>query len=254
MLRNYLSIIWVRGLGALKADAEDSYLGTLWWILEPILLTLVFYLAFSSGLRGGDKGASFVFFLMCGLFPFKWTASIINNSANAISDNKGILGQFYLPKWIFPTAVSLTLTLRFMIVLPLLIATILIGGYLPTTLWIDLFPIVATQLILNLGLSYFTSSLVPIIPDLSNVIPISITCLLFTGGIFFDISERPAIVQEILYLNPLTGIIECYRDTLLSSDTVNTGRLIYPLTLGISLASAGLFLLKRLDRFYPRVL
>ncbi|WP_299593129.1 ABC transporter permease [uncultured Microbulbifer sp.] len=254
MFKHYLSIIWVRGLGALKADSEDTYLGTFWWVLEPLLLTAVFYLAFSTGLRGGDKGTSFVLFLMCGLFPFKWTASTINNSASAISNNKGILSQFYLPKWIFPTATNLTLTLRFFIVLPLLAFSVLLIGAPEDIHWLDIAPVVATQLILNLGLSYATAAVIPIIPDFSNIIPISITCLLFTGGIFFDIQERPENIQQILYLNPLTGIIECYRTSLLLGRETNLSALTYPFAFGLSLAAFGLITLKYFDRFYPRVM
>ncbi|MBY6189170.1 ABC transporter permease [Microbulbifer agarilyticus] len=254
MLRNALSIIWVRGIGALKADSENSYLGTLWWVLEPLLLTALFYVAFSTGIRGNGSGSTFVYFLICGILPFKWSSSAITGSSTSINSNLGILSQFYLPKWIFPTAVNLSMFIRFMLVLPLIMAFLSFGGYAPGAAWIHLPLIVLCQLVLTLGLSYLTASLVPLIPDLKHLVSLSMTAVLFTAGIFFDIDTRPEHTQEILRLNPFASIIDAYRTVLLDNQPLSFAELLYPLLFGGIATLIGAAKLYLLDRYYLRVM
>ncbi|WP_226661986.1 ABC transporter permease [Microbulbifer aggregans] len=254
MFKNYLSIIWIRGIGALKADAENSYLGSLWWVLEPILLTALFYVAFATGLKGGGKGSDFVYFLICALIPFKWTSSSITGSSSSITSNKGILGQFYLPKWIFPTAVNFSMLLRFLFVLPILCIFVAMGGYEPQVVWFFVLPILICQLFINLGFSYLTAAMVPLIPDLKHLVSLGMTAILFTSGIFFDINSRPESVQELLRLNPFVTIFDSYRAVLLRGEFLELHTLLYPCLFAVFAYTIGAITLRRFDRYYPRTL
>ncbi|WP_444919292.1 ABC transporter permease [Microbulbifer sp. JMSA003] len=233
---------------------ENTYLGTIWWVIEPLLLTGLLYLAFSSGFRGNQAGAEFLAFLLCGMLPFKWFASCVSNSAESIVNNKGILGQFYLPKWIFPCSINLSMLLRFLCILPILIAALWLLGFSPTMSWFGLAPIILSQLIINLGLSLLAAAVVPLVPDLRHLIPLCITGVLFTSGIFFDISSRPAELQELLLLNPFSEIFDNYRKVLLENQIPTINDLLYPLCVGVLSLCSALALIKALDRTYPRVL
>ncbi|WP_445361574.1 ABC transporter permease [Microbulbifer sp. EKSA005] len=253
MLKNHLNIVWLRGVNALKADMENTYLGTIWWVMEPLLLTGLLYFAFSSGFRG-NTGANFLVFLLCGMLPFKWFASCISNSSESIVNNKGILGQFYLPKWIFPCSINLSMFLRFMCVLPILLGTVWLSGFPPSSAWVGLAPVIFSQVILNLGLSLLAAATTPLIPDLRHLVPLCVTGVLFTSGIFFDISSRPPEVQELLLLNPFAGVFNNYRMVLLENQIPTLGDLTYPLIVGVLSLCLALALIKALDRTYPRVL
>lgn len=253
MNRSYLELIWLRGTGALKADAQQSYLGMIWWILEPLLLSALFYLAFSTGLRG-TEGGNFAFFLLCGMLPFKWTAACLTGSSNALIANKGLFGQMYLPKWIFPATVNLSMALRFMIVVALLVGIMIYGGYGPQWSWLSLVYVVLCQLVFNLGIGYLAAALVPLIPDLIHVVPLLVMALMFTSGIFFDIADRPPEIQEILHLNPFVEILDSYRAVLMHGEVLSPFDTLYAWSFGIGCLLLGYFLLKKLDRYYPRAL
>ncbi|WP_444933549.1 ABC transporter permease [Microbulbifer sp. JTAC008] len=254
MLKNYLSIIWIRGLSALKADSENSYLGSLWWVLEPILLTGLFYIAFSMGLRNGGSGSSFIYFLICALIPFKWTSSSINGGATSISSNKGILNQFYLPKWIFPATINLSMLLRFLVVLPLLCLFLAFQGFEPSLHWLSLVQIVMCQFFINLGLSFIAAAIVPLIPDTKHLISLGMTAILFTSGIFFDVNSRSQAAQDILYLNPFVEIFDSYRAILLRGEVITSSDLFYPYAFSLISITLGFIILQRFDRYYPRTL
>lgn len=253
MNRTYLELIWLRGIGALKADAQQSYLGMIWWVLEPLLLSALFYLAFASGLRGSG-GAEFAFFLLSGMLPFKWTAACLTGSSNSLIANKGLFGQMYLPKWIFPATVNLSMALRFAIVLLLLFALMSYGGYGPEWSWLSIINVVFCHLIFNLGISYLSAAIVPLIPDLTHVVPLVVMALMFTSGIFFDIADRPPAIQEILRLNPFVEILDGYRAVLMEGQVVSLFTPTYAWGFGLGCLLAGSLLLKKFDRYYPRAL
>ncbi|WP_445357340.1 ABC transporter permease [Microbulbifer sp. ANSA002] len=233
---------------------ENTYLGTIWWVMEPLLLTALLYFAFSSGFRDNQTGSGFLIFLLCGMLPFKWFASCISNSAESIINNKGILGQFYLPKWIFPCSINLSIFLRFICILPILLGAVWLSGFPPKSAWLVLIPVIFSQLIVNLGLSLLAAATVPLIPDLRHLIPLCVTGVLFTSGIFFDISSRPQETQDLLLLNPYAEIFNSYRTILLEGQVPAIKELLYPFTVGISSLCFSLVLIKVLDRTYPRVL
>ncbi|XZZ68695.1 ABC transporter permease [Microbulbifer sp. PAAF003] len=222
--------------------------------MEPLLLTGLLYLAFSSGFRGSQTGTNFLIFLLCGMLPFKWFASCLSTSAESITNNKGILGQFYLPKWIFPCSVNLSMLFRFMCTLPVLLGALWLSGFSPSTAWLGIIPIIFTQIIINLGLSLLAAATIPLIPDLRNLVPLCVTGVLFTSGIFFDINSRPPEIQELLLINPFAGIFDNYREVLLENKLPTFKSLTYPFTVGISSLLFALGLIKALDRTYPRVL
>ena len=252
-IKKYSQIIWLRGCGALKADAKKSYLGSLWWILDPILISTLMFLAFSSGLKDSESGNLFIF-IITGMLPLKWTTSCISSSSSSLTRNKGIIGQVYLPKWIFPTCDLLTQSIRFLVAIPILLVTIAIFNDEGLAFNHTFLTLVLIHLSLNTGLSYCLASITPLIPDTSNLVPIITMGLMFTSGIFFRIDEKSFELQQILEINPFIPIIEGYRSTLLLEKTLQLNDFAYPIGFAMASAFIGFAILKFFDRTYPRYL
>ena len=75
-IKRYLEIIYYKTYADLRSEASRSYLGFVWWILEPVLYMSVFYLVFS--VIRGQKDEDFILFLLVGLVSWKWFASNTN--------------------------------------------------------------------------------------------------------------------------------------------------------------------------------
>ena len=93
---NYLELITVKAWADLKSEASRAYIGFLWWFIEPVLYMGSFYLLFGLGLKMG--GDNFMYFLLCGLLPWKWFSSSLSNGSLSIIANAGLINQTYLPK------------------------------------------------------------------------------------------------------------------------------------------------------------
>jgi len=227
-------------------------MGILWWVVEPIVYMLTFYLVFSVGLRMGGEG--FVPFLLCGLVAWKWFASTVQVGANAIGEARGLMNQVYFHKRLLIGMLLTANLLKASVVFLILFLALAAMGYEPTMTWLA-FPLCALiQLILMCGLVSIFASIVPFVPDLRLLIDNGITIMFFASGIFFDISERAPDVQNLLYLNPMAVLITEYRAILMQDQWPNGPALAWVTLLGLALCGVGYALLNRNDRTFPKVI
>jgi len=134
MLRNFELIVY-KSYADLKAEAERSYLGFVWWLLEPVLYLGAFYVLFVLVLqRGGDR--DFVPFFLCGTVVWKWFDSAIRGGSHAIAANNGLFQQVYVPKYIFPVISLLGSTARFLVVFFVFLLFLLVYGKSPAATWL----------------------------------------------------------------------------------------------------------------------
>lgn len=252
MRQHYLELIWYKALAELRAEAARSFLGFLWWIVEPVLYMAAFYVVF--GLIFERGGADFVPFLLCGLVAWKWFASTVTSAANAIPANGGLMQQVYLPKHIFPTIVLLVNTVKFLVVMGLLLVFLMSYGHTPSYAWLGLPALVLVQCLFIAAVAGLVSSIVPFVPDFKLLLDNVMMLLFFVSGVFFDIGSVPGYLQFLLNLNPMAGIIDGYRTILMQGLWPNGLYLASVLVvslLGITLAGR---ILARYDRIYPKVL
>lgn len=250
--KHYLLLILQKSISDLIAEARQGYLGILWWIIEPVLYLLVFYFIFVAVFERGGKDA--VTFILIGLVVWKWFGSSIPKCSHSISANIGLIRQIYIPKFVFPSMAILTATFKFFIVMFLLLVFLVVLGYGPKITWLAVPVLIVIQFLFTLGIGVVLAAIVPFLPDLRVVIDNALLLLFFLSGVFFDFSSVSPDIKTILHINPLLGLIESYRTTLVSG--------LWPdwqLLGGIFIASLicmalGVYLLRRYDRVYPKII
>ncbi len=250
-LRQCFELVEYRALAELRRGASGLYLGMFWWVLEPLLYMAVFYVVFGMGLKKG--GVDFVFYLLCGLIPWKWLDSTVRTASGVILSSVGLMRQVYFPKWLLPAYIVVANTYKFFIVLFLLVVSLLALGFYPTGSWIFLPLLVAVQFLLVLGMSLAAAAIVPLVPDLKYAIQYGMTMLFFLSGVFFDISDLAEPVRSWLLWVPTVQMIEAYRDLLLHDQILNEVAVSRILFSAAAFGGVGVFLLAYFDRYYPRI-
>lgn len=250
-MHHYVELVWYKACADLRAEAARAYLGALWWVLEPLLYMMAFYLVFGVLLQRG--GAGFVSFLLCGLVVWRWFGNSVTRGTGAITANTGLMSQVYLPKYLFPVIVIITNTVKFLIVFSLLLSYfVLIDGRMAAS-WLTLPALLVIQLLLNAAFASIVAAVVPFVPDLKIAISNGLTLMFFLSGVFYDIGTFPEDIQFYFHLNPMAILIENYRLVLLHGEFphwLDLGGVALASGLGIWLAS---YLLIRYDRHYPRI-
>ena len=248
---SYLQLIWYKGMADLHAEAARAYVGFIWWVLEPLLYMMAFFVAFGLGARGG--GPAVALSLLCGLVPWKWFASSIQNGSDIIQANSGLIMQVYLPKYVLPGMVMVTNGIKFLIILSLLVLGVAMthGAALS---WLALPVVVAVEMLLALALSSLAAAIVPLLPDLDLVITNGLIVMMFLSGIFRDVSTLPPRLAHMLALNPMVHVIHAFRTILLDKQWPDWMALAGVAAFALVVYALALALLRRYDRVYPKLL
>lgn len=248
----YPELIWHKALAELRVEATRAYIGLLWWVVEPVLYMTAFYIAFGSGIRGGGTNA--MLFLLIGLVPWKWFASSVQNSSSSLQANSGLIQQVYFPKFILPFTVVVANTIKFSIVLCILLSLCVILGKGPVIYWFALPVIVFVQFLLISASGSLCAAIVPIIPDLKLIVDNGLIVLMFVSGLFFDVHKLPPVKARLLGFNPLVPLMESYRDVITNGVWPDWGALAYLVLVSLVVYAIAMVILRKYDRHYAKLM
>jgi lipopolysaccharide transport system permease protein len=251
MNHRYIELIIYRALADFRSEVSRMYLGIIWWVLEPLLYVLVFYVVFGIGLR--QASATYVPWLICGLIVWKWLDSSARTAAGTIAQSVGIMSQVYLPKVVFPLITVLTNCLKFLIILAIFLLFLYFYGVAIQISWLWLLVLIPLQLLFVAGLSSLFAGLVPILPDFAHAVNYGMTFLFFASGVFVNVKDMSPKAQHLMRLNPASCLIEMYRDALFRGERPSGFSTMCVLGWSAILFMASALLYKKMDRVYPRL-
>jgi len=236
----------------LRSEVRKSYLSYAWWVLEPALMVSVFYIVFGILLRRG--GPDFLSFLLCGYIPFQWFARSVQNGMVSISNSRGLINQIQIPKVFFPLVTILHDMFKALIIFVLLLLVLFLLGHQPTSSWLFIVPVIATQLLFVAVCGVFVAMILPFAEDLKFLISTGVTMAMFGSGIFYDYTKT--ILPEhqgYFLLNPMANLIGNYRQVLLEGSAPDWLALALISIFCCVALSLLLVMLWRLDGVYPRL-
>ena len=236
----------------LKGESRQYWLGYLWWILEPMLYVGVFYLVFEKLLE--TRQPDFLYFLMVGKLVFIWFSKSINQSANALRANVGLIAQTNLRKEILPLAIIHQGFYRQLAVFGFLLGFLMLSGFGVSAVWWWLIPLVVCQALLITACGLFAALLVCFQQDFRLLIRLGTIFLLFMSGVFWDLNAitDDTLREGLIALNPLATLIDAYRQVLVLGVAPDMTRLLRVLLEATVLLIAAVFAYQRLQFWIAR--
>lgn len=240
----YLRSLWDRrelareiAVGELRAENQDTVFGALWHLLNPLLLTAVYYLMFGVIFQGARMGIeNFVAFLTIGIFVFRFTQKSTQSGAKSLVTNEGLIRSIQFPRAILPLS---TVVQEFIALVPatLVMLTIaLVTGEVPGWTWLLLIPLFVVQGLFNLGSAMFFARVTDIFTDTKNLLPFVFRLLFYLSGIlysvdrFVDPTDQP-VLWTLFHINPIYVYISVARDAVM-------WQIVDPLNWGLAVAYA----------------
>lgn len=250
MRLHILELVFFSTYAELRAERARSYLGLIWWLLEPAMQMGTYYLVFAVVTR--TAAPDFVPFLLIGLVSWQWFKSAVSHGGHAIWYNLPLIRQVKLPAAIFPSVQILADTIKFVFILALLLVILWCTGYPPNGAYAALLPVLLIELMFASAIAYFVASLVPILPDLRFVIEQVLVVAMFLSGVVFSLANIPSPWHEILALNPMVGLIDSLRGILMHGRWPDWFALARLCVISIALYAAALLLIRRLTPRYVK--
>ncbi|CAM4282282.1 ABC transporter permease [Lacicoccus alkaliphilus] len=198
----------------LKAEHRNSYLGYLWWLLDPLLNVMVFYFLVVVILDRGDT-ENFPLFLVIGLIVWRCISSTLSSSSGSIMRYSSIVSQVYLPKALFPISFTLTQLFNFAFGFLVIAAFLIWFGVMPgwEVVFLPLLVLIQTVFLLAIGmiLAYVTV----FVRDLENVLQYVTRVFFYASPIIWEGGRLPPEYSWAVTYNPVAVIVTSYRDVLM---------------------------------------
>ena len=214
-IKKYYKYTMYAAKAELKSEVAGSYLGWLWWFLDPLCFMLVYAFMVVTIFRASEQ--YMLAFVFIGYTIWTFFNKSITASVKLIASNKGIVTKVYIPKFIL-VLVKLCVNFFKLLVSFLIVAGLMVFYRVELSIaMIQLIPLLLLLFLLTFGMSVILSHFGVFVEDLANVINIILKLVFYFSGIFYSIPTRvPAPYGSILArINPAAFIIEQSRGALL---------------------------------------
>lgn len=236
----------------IRGKYKNSFLGVLWSFLNPLLQITVYAIVFPLILRNNQE--NYVIFLCCGLIPWTFFATSINRAAFSFVENGNILKKVYFPREIIPISVVTSEAINFLISTLIILGFVIFGG-LGITKYILLYPIVLiVQYFVVLSISIVISSVCVYLRDLQHFIGVALQLLFYAAPVVYAPSAIPENFAWILKYNPMTYIINAYRDIFYNQTMIEVKPLLIVFVIAIIGCVAGYAVFCKLQKGFAEQL
>jgi teichoic acid transport system permease protein len=220
-LRSYLRELWRRREFAFELSRTDlralhfnTVFGQLWLILNPLLLTCVYFILVDI-LRRRTGGIEFFAHLMAALFVFHFVTDAIRQAVKSVTGGGRLILNTAFPRALLPLSGVITAFMRFLPTLIIYVPVHIIAG-LPVDLhllWIV--PLIVLMFVMAAGAAMLVSALQVYFRDVKNFLPYFLRVWLYSSPVLYYADEVPDGLHWILYVNPLGGMLTAWSDVLI---------------------------------------
>lgn len=235
----------------LEEDAYGNYMGFLWWILDPVMSAMVYYVVFHLILHSGRE--DYIQFLFIGIVAWKWFATGIKNCSTSISNQQSLFKKVYLPKIIFPWIETNFLAVKFLFAITFVICVYPFMGYSITSNHAYLLILITCQFIFTLGIGTFLASLSPFFPDFNMMINHFLRLAFYPSGIIFAIDRVPEKWKWVMLYNPMAQAIEGYRNIIMHGQAPSNRGMLMMLCLGVLFYIFGATVIRKFEGRYAKL-
>ncbi len=247
--KDLLYFLTVRGI---KARYAQSILGIGWAIIQPLFTTLVFTVVFGGLAKVDSDGIPYVLFSYLALWPWNYFSGTLNESANSLVANAGMITKVYFPRLILPLAAIFSKLLDFLISFLVLLGILIYYRVMPG-FGLVILPLLLIQLIMtSLGIGMILSAMAVQYRDVKYALGFIVQLLLYAAPVVYSTTAVPVQYQFLYSLNPMVGVIEGMRAIFLNRDI--PWEWIWPgAIVGAILFVFGLFYFRRMERVFADV-
>lgn len=196
----------------IRGKYKGAWLGIFWSLLNPLLLLTVYSIIFPYILKINIE--NYTMYLCVALLPWTSFTSTVTTGTFSVVTNGNILKKVYFPREIIPISVVLSGMINFIISSIVIFVFLMFCG-IGISLYVLLFPfIIMLQSLITLAIVFITSSCMVYVRDLEHFVSLGLMVLFYGTPIVYTMDSIPASLKWILSLNPMTHVIEAYRDIL----------------------------------------
>jgi len=234
------------------AAYKQTVLGPLWYLVGPVLGTVINTIVFSEIAKLSTDGLPPFLFYMAGNTIWTYFSSSLSTTSNTFTANAGIFGKVYFPRLAIPIATVISnligFGLRFLVFIGFWVYFALSGSNISPNWWILSLPLLLLLMAgLGLGFGIIVSSLTTKYRDAQQLLGFGITLLMYGSPVIYPLSTVPAEWRWLVLANPITPVVEIFRLAFLGQSSVQPLFLIYSAGFTLAVLLIGALMFNRIE-------
>jgi lipopolysaccharide transport system permease protein len=194
----------------LKLKYRGSVFGFLWSLVNPLMMIVVYTVAFTFILRVRSKG--FVFYLMLGQLSWTLFASSAAMSTGAIVDNAGLLKSVLFPRAILPIGTVLFNLAQYLLTVSVFLPAMLFWFQVPLSARMLLFPVfLALQVVFTIGIAFILATATAFFRDVRHLLEVALAALFWMTPILYELRQVPERFRLLILLGPVSPFLVAYQ-------------------------------------------
>jgi len=219
-------LILYLAVSQLKGQHKNSFLGYLWWLLDPFLNIFIYYFVVVVVFRMGG-GEDYGIFLVVGMIVWRWLEVTVTMALISIISQAGIITQVYQPKANFPIVAVFSQLINFIFGIAVIAIFMIFFKIVPGTqiLWLPV--IILIQLIFMIALALPIAYINVFVRDFEYIFQHVMRIWFFGSPVIWRSSMIPQSLQWFLKINPMTYFLSSYRNIFIYHSEPQFGALCY---------------------------
>lgn len=218
--RRYFHSLWLLSARDLKVRYSTSALGYLWSVLDPLVMSAIYWFVFTQVFQRTVGEQPYIIFLISALLPWVWFNSAVGDFTRAFKKDARLVRSTAIPRSIWVNRIVLSKGIEFLFSLPVMAIFVVVNMLTesdPTrtaqvgwgVLWVPV--AVILQAILLIGLGLLVAPLCALYTDLERTTALILRALFYATPIIYSVNDLPGPFETIGMFNPLAGIMTLYR-------------------------------------------
>lgn len=248
-------LLWIFVKRDITSLYKQTILGPLWFMIQPLISTIIFYLIFNKIARIPTDDIPPSLFYMSGIIAWNYFSSCLLNTSKTFLSNSSIFGKVYFPRIIVPLSTVISGLMKLVIQLLLFVGLCFYFIYAgndhinPSMKTILIFPILIIQMaLLGQGIGMIISSFTVKYRDLNYIVSFGTQLMMYLSPIIYPLSSVPEKYKLFILINPMTAIIEGFRQVLLGKGILDFYMFTYSFLFSLFIFFLGLLVFNKFEK------
>lgn len=253
-LWRYRDLIVLLAQRDLAVSYNQTALGPLWYVAQPLMITAVYSYLFGRMGGFGTADVPHFLFYMSGLVLWGFFAECVLKTARLFTDQQQLISKVYFPRLVLPLAFALTNCIPMVVQFGIFVAGLLFyliqgNAYVHPNVWILCAPLIILQVaMLGIGIGCIINSLTTRFRDLVFGVQVGLQLWMFGSAIVFPLSRIAENDRWIFFLNPVVPAVESFRYAFLGKSLIQPWHVGYGIVVSALVLLVGLVLFNRAEQ------
>lgn len=254
-LWKYRELLLIFAWRDIKVRYKQTVLGIAWAMFQPLFTMIIFTVFFGNLAKIPSDNIPYPIFVYSGLLFWTYFSSSLTNASNCMIENESIIKKIYFPRLLLSIGATVTPIIDFCFAFLVFLGLMTMFKFVPNFVGLLVVPILLLiSMVAASGLGLFLASINVKYRDVRYILPFFIQILMFVTPVIYPVSIVPQAYKWIIYLNPMSGIINTARTAILGNGIIDWFSLFISAIVAVVLFIFGIIFFRKTERFFADIL